>query len=206
MGWTNLTKSTGQKIVASDPNSLMENIRLLGGNGTSKPSTDIETLGTSKLSVADIDDTPADDADTAVSSKWVFDNLYAGNMLNMKQYVEGTAYTNGTPTIACSGWTTTRGVFVPYQVNGAWRLRFNIRGTVSTPATVVSIMISGITSKNVSNYYQTIACQSGTTSPFIAAGNIDPNTNQINIFATSSTQDFRCSGDIELNAKPTWAD
>jgi len=204
------TRTTADANASADINQLQDNIEAVkGGTPATAPSTDIETLATSKLSVADIDDTPADDADTAVSSKWVFDNLYAGNALNIKQYIEGTAYTNGTPTIAGVGgivWTTTRGVFVPYQVDGAWRLRLNVRGLVAVSTAVLSITISGITAKNVSQYFQPFACQTGTTSPFTAAGNIDPNSNQINIFATATTQDFRFSGDVELNAKPTWAD
>lgn len=47
MAWSNLTtKNTGDTIAAADVNTLMENARVLGGNGTSAPSTDIETLNT----------------------------------------------------------------------------------------------------------------------------------------------------------------
>ena len=43
--WDNLaTKNTGETVAAADVNTLMENIRVLGGNGTSAPSTDIESI------------------------------------------------------------------------------------------------------------------------------------------------------------------
>jgi len=45
MAWANIAdKSGGDVALASDFNQLMENARVLGGNGTSAPSTDIETL------------------------------------------------------------------------------------------------------------------------------------------------------------------
>lgn len=51
MAFSNLpTRSTADANASADINVLMENIRILGGNGTSAPSTDIETLFTNSVS------------------------------------------------------------------------------------------------------------------------------------------------------------
>jgi hypothetical protein len=61
---------------SADINQLNDNIEALkGGTPATAPTTTIEDLATDKLAIADIDDTPADDADTAVSSKWIYDNI-----------------------------------------------------------------------------------------------------------------------------------
>jgi hypothetical protein len=45
--WSNLTdKTVGDTIAAADINTLMENIRFIGGNSTSEPNSNIETLNT----------------------------------------------------------------------------------------------------------------------------------------------------------------
>ena len=38
-------------------------------------SADINELSTKALAISDLDDTPADDAETAVTSKWIYDNI-----------------------------------------------------------------------------------------------------------------------------------
>jgi hypothetical protein len=100
--------------------------------------------------------------------------------LGLKQYVVGTAYTNGTiTTTGPTGWTIVRGVFVPYQItDGAWRLRFNIQGTITTGSSgTQDITVSGITFVNItaSTTYKlratrTDAAGTGTAS-ILSAGN-----------------------------------
>jgi hypothetical protein len=52
MAWFNLpTRTTADANASTDINDLMENIRVLGGNGTSAPSSDIETLFTNAVSL-----------------------------------------------------------------------------------------------------------------------------------------------------------
>lgn len=78
MSYTQLPdRSTSDTNSAADVNQLQDNIEAIkGGTGSTAPTTTIEDLADDKLAIADIDDTPADDADTAVSSKWTYDNLY----------------------------------------------------------------------------------------------------------------------------------
>lgn len=52
MAWFNLsTRTTADANASADINVLMENVRVLGGNGTSAPSSDIETLFTNAVSL-----------------------------------------------------------------------------------------------------------------------------------------------------------
>lgn len=52
MAWFNLsTRTTADANASADINVLMENIRVLGGNSTSAPSSDIETLFTNAVSL-----------------------------------------------------------------------------------------------------------------------------------------------------------
>lgn len=129
-----------------------------------------------------------------------------------KQYVAGTTYTNGTPTLSCAqaGWTPVRGVFVPYQTyDGAWRLRFSATGTfTSASISSVTVGVSGITSKNVAGFNQAIIANwegpgtpTGYAQAYAWAGNL--------IFystAAYAATGVMFAGDIELDSKPTWAD
>lgn len=128
-----------------------------------------------------------------------------------KQYVAGTAYTNGTPTVtsAQGGFTLLRGVLVPYQTSdGAWRLQFNLSCNYSS-ASISSLTwaISGITVKNVSGSLQACCGLCFSHTQGIRAFAI-PNTNTVTTdHATATTSaGMAVSGDIELNGKPTWAD
>ena len=73
-----------------------------------------------------------------------------------KQYFEGTTY-NGVPlTVTGTNWTTIRGVFVPYKTtDGAWRMRFNVSGSVTSGTrTSYDVTFSGVSFKNVSGCYR----------------------------------------------------
>lgn len=125
-----------------------------------------------------------------------------------KEYVVGTAYTNGTPSVSGSiTYTVVRGVLVPYQtLEGSWRLRFNIYGTVASGArTSYTLTFSGVTFKNVANYYQACDCYHVGTEVGICYAS--PNTGDVTVNHVSNTVTFYgFSGDVELNGKPTWAD
>lgn len=131
--------------------------------------------------------------------------------LGLKQYLHGTTYNGGNaPTVTCaqSGFTVNRAVFIPYQCqDGSWRLRFNLSATF-TAATITSISVSvnGILSKNVSNYFQPISAITVGASAAYQSAYIGPSSANLNFFQGSGTQSGICfSGDVELDAKPTWA-
>lgn len=135
--------------------------------------------------------------------------LINGIRADTKQYVVGTAYTNGTiTTTGPTGWTVVRGVFVPYQTSdGAWRLRFNIQGTITTGSSgTQDITISGVTSKNVSNFNQPISMFTN-VSAALGPCYVPANGNTLrSILGNSTSTALGLSGDFELDSKPTWAD
>jgi len=112
-----------------------------------------------------------------------------------------------TVTSTVAGWTTARAVGVYYQdQDGNHRLKFNIAGTVTTGTyTGGTWTISGVTFKNISNYYQAIAPFSNASNG--TSGYVSPGLATIIIFHASSagTDRYGLSGDIELDSKPSWA-
>lgn len=136
-----------------------------------------------------------------------------GLVKDRKEYVSGTAYTNGTPSVTGSVGTsvTVRAILVPYQtVDGAWRLTFNVV-TSFTSASVsgVTFTFTGVTFKNISNFLQ--PCNSLFGGPTIGTPTqcyATNNTGQIIALQTtgSATNLAAISGDVELDSKPTWAD
>lgn len=86
----NITSPTNNNIVTTDANGqtkdsgkAFDTDGTLAGNSDNSISTEkavkayVDTNNTTRLKVADIDDTPANDADTAVSSQWIYNNLYS---------------------------------------------------------------------------------------------------------------------------------
>ena len=113
-----------------------------------------------------------------------------------------------TLTTTGTGWTDVRSVGTYYKTSdGAHRLKFNIYGTVSSAArTNYSIAVSGVTFKNVSGYDQAISAY-GANSPNLQQAYVSANSSTIAITHSSATTTYYIfSGDVELNAKPTWAD
>ena len=138
----------------------------------------------------------------------------ANTKLGLMQYQHGTTYNGGnSPTVSGGTWTQERGVFVPYQMaDGSWRMRFNITGLGTGSNDALTILIAGVTFKNVTNYFQavTILDQStqGSTSGRSHTGRANPNTGNIVILiesVVSLANRWGISGDIELDSKPTWA-
>ena len=144
-------------------------------NGTEAPSTDPTTL-----------------SDAAATS------------LGLKQYYHGTSYNGGNaPTVSSDAAATVsiiRGVFVPYQTqDGTWRMTCNINLSHGSDTTH-TITVNGITLKNVSNYYQPLACVNNDGQ---AVGN--PNTGTWSVTYSANKTGSHFSGDVELDSKPTWA-
>ena len=77
MAWSQVaTRSSSDTNSEADINQLQDNLDALkGGTPASAPTTTIEDLATDKLAIADIDDSPDNDADTCVSSQWIYNNV-----------------------------------------------------------------------------------------------------------------------------------
>lgn len=140
------------------------------------------------------------------------DNATA-TQLGLKQYLHGTTYNGGNaPTVTSSqaGASIARGTFVPYQTqDGAWRLKFNIGFTYTlTSVASSSVSVNGINAKNISNFNQAVSVfLNSSAAPNLTVAYASPNSNTITITsnAANTSNTIAVSGDIELNAKPTWA-
>jgi hypothetical protein len=134
--------------------------------------------------------------------------------LGLKQYLHGTTYNGGiAPTItsAIAGFSVSRGIFIPYQLqDGSWRLKFNITITYTpfNPGTSGNsgpvLTINGIATSPT--FLQTFACHSASANTYGVGGyTLTGNQIQLILLGTSNSSGMGASGDIELNAKPTWA-
>ena len=111
-------------------------------------------------------------------------------------------------TVTGTTWATVRAVGIPFRTKeGAWRLQFSIMGTkTSGSGTSYSMTISGIVSKNISNYYQTFEGSAWDGNCVVTNNYIAPNTAVlICSYQTLTTTGFHIAGNIELESIPTWA-
>jgi hypothetical protein len=106
-------------------------------------------------------------------------------------------------TVTGTNWTTTRAVGLPYQTqDGLWRLKFNIWGTTSSPASsITDLAVTGVTFKT--GIYQVCAGKAVGTVPYTAMAQAKPATSVIEIYGSSSTT-WGAAGDVELDSKPTF--
>lgn len=142
----------------------------------------------------------------------VLDNASA-TRLGLMQYLSSGSYSGAAaPTLSCSqsGSATTRGVFVPYQMNdGTWRLRFSIAMSFpSATTTSVNVTVTGIIFKNVSSYFQAVSgYYTGGPVGNVEQAYCNPNGGTLTLLTTSGSAavGIVISGDVELDSKPTWA-
>ncbi|MCG8686656.1 MAG: hypothetical protein MI892_17385 [Desulfobacterales bacterium] len=126
-----------------------------------------------------------------------------GRMPMLKQYLgDGTDFN-----VTGTDWTTIRAVAIPYQtIDGAWRLKFNIAGSQTPAAATLYLTLSGTTFKDVSNYEQAILVTDNTPN-HIFAGFTNPGASTIKVESDGTVESqWRISGDVELESKPTWVD
>jgi hypothetical protein len=138
----------------------------------------------------------------ATAYDFIFDNVvvYPNQnqsqlLLQDKQYTLSLSGTNS--------FSTTRAVGVPYKTkDGTWRFRLNLRGTISS-ASSGTITVSGVTAKNVSNFYQAVSITGGSTG---GTADFIPGSSNIEYSMTSNNTSLLISGDIELDSVPTITD
>jgi hypothetical protein len=119
-----------------------------------------------------------------------------------KQYVAGQTYNGVALTISGTNISQGRSVFVPYRtVDGVWRLRFSINLGISPGVTSLSVTVNGVSGYANGQMFSVLGIG---TAPYSGSGNFTSGAFQA-YFATSSTT-MLASGDVELTAKPTWAD
>lgn len=142
-------------------------------------------------------------------TKWHIINKKFSTEDGLKQYDGGSTYNGVALNVTGYGDTTTpnndliKAIFIPYKTESGWRIRFNIAGTLDAAATICSLAIAGMTSKNVASFTQALVGLSN--SGITHSGYISNGSNTI-VISSANTTAYRCAGDIELDSKPTWAD
>jgi hypothetical protein len=109
-------------------------------------------------------------------------------------------------TVTGTNWTTTRAVGVAYSdTAGIWRLRFNIRGTLSAGTNALTLTVANTTFKTTTGG-QAVAVRSGSSPAAACAGYVDSGNSSLVVESASGTPTvYAASGDVELDSKPSWA-
>lgn len=111
-----------------------------------------------------------------------------------------------TMTVTGTNWTTDRAIGIPYRtMDGRWRLRFNIAGTVSSGVTTLDISVTGIDIRQPSTRAQAISVLAGGSAPYTGAGHARTGV-LISLYSTTSSTSWEASGDVELDEKPTFVE
>jgi hypothetical protein len=112
-------------------------------------------------------------------------------------------------TVTGTNWTTARAVGIYYQdQDGNHRLKFNIMGTLSSAAASFTGSISGVTFKNLSNYFQAISAYTQEDSVAIrtiVGSYVQPNASTFYVGSSGNANRITVSADVEIESKPTWA-
>jgi len=127
--------------------------------------------------------------------------------LGLKQYLHGTTYNAGlAPTVSGpAGLVVQRAVFIPYQTqDGAWRLRFSI-GFNASSSSNFSVAVNGIVAKVVASLRQSFTVMQANTVSTVGGGYFEEASNVFYASFSAAVTIVSISGDVELNAKPTWA-
>ena len=112
-----------------------------------------------------------------------------------------------TLTVTGTDWTTIKATGVPYRdIEGTWRLIFNISGTVtSSSRTSYTATISGITFD--ASHAQDISGHPSTSTGAVHLARANQNTNTVGVYhPTITTTGYLYSGDVELASKPTFVE
>jgi hypothetical protein len=106
-------------------------------------------------------------------------------------------------TVEASNWATTRAVGLPYKdINGVWRLKFNIVGT-GTSASTYALSVSGVVFKT--GAFQSVTVYTSTTTSTVGKGYAYETSDDLILASSVATTIWRISGDVELDEKPSWA-
>ncbi|MCP4711304.1 MAG: hypothetical protein GY869_22010 [Planctomycetes bacterium] len=116
----------------------------------------------------------------------------------MKEYSED----NGDFTITGTNWATSYATAIPYKTSdGIWRLKFNLMGSLSPVASSITLTFNSVTFSYLSGITAATDSAGDWGMGFTAAS-----ASTFQVFSSTARGSYRISGDVELNAKPTWAD
>lgn len=112
------------------------------------------------------------------------------------------SYYTLTVTSGSGTWTTALALGMYYTTAaGNHRLRFNIAGSFSAGVTSATITIGGVVFNATAR--QAVAARGGSNNWAVASATA--NANSISYATGASDTDVSLSGDVSLNAKPSWA-
>ena len=101
-------------------------------------------------------------------------------------------------TVTGTNWTTSRAVGVPYQtINGVWRLRGNVSGSISVASATLTLSIDGILWGSTSDEWAGAWATNGTTETQLAT--LNTGTNQVGIVLDATGTVFRIFFDGEVS-------
>lgn len=106
--------------------------------------------------------------------------------------------------LICTGtnWTTIVALGVIYKtLNGSYRLRFNITGSLSSTSSSIELTVEGISFKRYNNG-QAIAAWAQDGSGVTNHAEVGSAGNFITVNLAAVTSTFMMSGDVELVSKP----
>jgi hypothetical protein len=136
---------------------------------------------------------------------------FTATRLGLKVYIGGQTYSpSGTPitlTVTPSvAPTSSFYKFIPYQMaDGSWRMKFNIGAVYSASQTSGSFAVTGITFKSSGAIAYQSASVCNASAPTASQGICDNTANTIRFFGATGANNWAIAGDVELDAKPTWA-
>lgn len=177
------------EVQASQVLRIAETVAALAG----VPLTDFLTANPSAVQLKQF-------GDLILALQSAQNTLLAENLSSLRQY---------TLTVTGTNWTTIRAVGVPYRtLDGAWRFRFNINGSISSTVTGINLTVSDITSKNVANSTQSYSvhvAENGVDTRPLKSKYILANSNVFTVESFSGVFNrVSIAGDIELEAKPVF--
>jgi hypothetical protein len=106
-----------------------------------------------------------------------------------------------TLTVTGTDWTTSRAVGMPYKtIDGAWRLTFNIYGTLSA-ASSKALTVAGVVFKTGGDQASSVK---GDSASGWGIAYCNTGTGIIAVYLNASVAGFCVSGDVELGSKPTF--
>jgi hypothetical protein len=112
-------------------------------------------------------------------------------------------------TVTGTNWTTARAQGIYYQdQDGNHRLKLNLMGTLSSTASTFTGTISGVTFKNLTNYFQAITSygqEDGVGIRSNVGAYVQPNASTFYVGFNSTVNRITVSADVELESRPTWA-
>lgn len=125
------------------------------------------------------------------------DNIFIGE----RKGVDIVYYPEHDLTVSGVDWTTTFAFGYAYQIYDRWRLRFNMKGGLSSSSATLELTIDGVVFR-LGRQAITAWDQTGVVHPLTAYAAFEADT--LHALFSGAQTGWLLSGDVELVSKPTW--